>query len=102
MAPPASGTQIPFKNHPTEIRPAGKEAEAMDSAAAPAMAIATPATDTTGKKQGKPKKATNDMTEEERRMESSKRAGQREGAKTRKAAAKLEEERVRTNDRIIA
>jgi hypothetical protein len=71
----------------------------MDSAV---PAIATPATAITGKKQAKPKKAVKDMMEEERRTESSKHAGRREAAKARKAAAKLGEEQVRTNDRIIA
>jgi hypothetical protein len=72
----------------------------MDSAAAPAMVTATPATSTTGKKQAKPKKAAKDMTEE-RWTESTKHAGRREAAKARKAAVKLEEEWLRTNDRII-
>jgi hypothetical protein len=52
--------------------------------------------------QAKPKKTAKDMTEEERRAESSKRAGRREAAKARKAAAKLEEEWLKANGRIIA
>jgi hypothetical protein len=41
------------------------------------------------------------MTEEERWTESSKQARRREAAKARKAAAKLKEERLRTNGCII-
>jgi hypothetical protein len=59
----------------------------MDSAVTPATAI-------TGKKQAKPKKASKDLTEEEGRVESGKRIGQREVARARKATAKLEEEPV--------
>jgi predicted nucleic acid-binding Zn-ribbon protein len=78
-----------------EIQPAGKEAEAMDFAAAPARATA-------GKKQAKPKKVDKDITKEERWAESSKHACRREIAKAQNAAAKLEEEQLGTSGRIIA
>jgi hypothetical protein len=52
MAPLATGAQIPSKNSPAEIRLTGKEAGAMDFAAAPAMATATPATATAGEEAG--------------------------------------------------
>jgi hypothetical protein len=76
MVPPASGAHIASKNNSIEIWSAGKPAEAMDS-------TATPATATVGKKRAKPKKATKDMTVEERPIEYDKRAcHRREGRET--------------------
>jgi hypothetical protein len=73
MVPPASGATIPSKNPTKEIRPTGKQAEAMNYAAMPAMATA-------GKKQAKTKKAAKDVTVEERQAEYEKRASRREAA----------------------
>jgi hypothetical protein len=67
----------------------------MDSATMPAMG-------TTGKKQVKAKKLAKDLTPEKRRAESDKRAGRRGAARGRAAAAKLEEARLKANERIIA
>jgi hypothetical protein len=59
-------------------------------------------TGTARKKQTKPKKLAKDLISEECRAESNKCAGWRGAARARVAAAKLEEERLKANDRIIA
>jgi hypothetical protein len=91
MVSPASGAQISSRNPTTKIRLVGKPTEAMDFTA----------TATIGKKEAKMKKPAKDLTLEELQAESDNRGGQREAARARAAAAKLEEEQLKANYRII-
>jgi hypothetical protein len=67
-----------------------------------ASAAATPAAGSGLKKQPKVRKPAKDLTPEERRKESQKRAGQREAVKNRQNATRLEEERRLENERFLA
>jgi hypothetical protein len=63
--------------------------------------VATPATATSCKKRTKGKKPDKDLTPEERRAESDKRAGRREAHRAQAATTELEEEQIKANARII-